>query len=103
MQPAPQPAHIQNGRAVAVVVAAQRAVAGMQHSAAPMYGYGYPPSMMQAPMFGKGKSRPATFGKSGGYGRGLGPGPMAPHQFPQWQSPYTPGYGAPAPNGGYGT
>jgi hypothetical protein len=35
--------------------------------------------MMQAQMYGKGKSQPAAFGKSGGYDRGLGPRPMAPH------------------------
>ena len=58
--------------------------------------------MMQAQMYGKGKSQPAAFGKGGGYGRGLGPGPTAP-AFPQWTSPYVQGYGAPAPNGGYGT
>ena len=75
----------------------------MQNSAAPMYGNGYPPSLMQAPMYGKGKGQSATSGKGSGYGRGLGPGPMAPQQFPQWPSPYTQGYGAPAPNGGYGT
>ena len=113
MQLAPQQSQIQNlqlaqtpnGRGAAVAVAAQRAVTGMQNSAAPTYGYGYPPPMMQAQMYGKGKSMPATFGKGGGYGRGLGPGPTAPPapQFPQWTSPYVPGYGAPAPNGGYGT
>jgi hypothetical protein len=32
----------------------------MQNSAAPMYEHGYPPPMMQAQMFGKGKSMPAT-------------------------------------------
>ena len=77
-----QLAQTQNGRGAAVAVAAQRAVTGMQNSAAPMYEHGYPPPMMQAQMFGKGKSMPATFGKSGGYGRGLGPGPMTPQQFP---------------------
>ena len=108
MQLAPQHSQFQNlqlaqtpnGRGAAVAVAAQRAVTGMQNSAAPMYGY--PPPMMQAQMYGKGKSMPATFGKGGGYGRGLGPGPTAP-AFPQWTSPYVQGYGAPAPNGGYGT
>ena len=110
MQLAPQHSQFQNlqlaqtpnGRGAAVAVAAQRAVAGMQNSAAPIYGHGYPPPMMQAQMYGKGKSMPATFGKGGGYGRGLGPGPTAP-AFPQWTSPYVQGYGAPAPNGGYGT
>ena len=110
MQPAPQPAQIQNlqlaqtqnVRGAAVAVAAQRAVNGMQNPAAPTYGYAYPPSMMPAPMYGKGKVQPAAFGKSGGYGRGLGPGPMAPQNFPQWQSPYTQGYVTPNPNGGYG-
>ena len=110
MQPAPQPAQIQNlqlaqtqnVRGAAVAVAAQRAVNGMQNPAAPTYGYAYPPSMMPAPMYGKGKVQPAAFGKSGGYGRGLGPGPVAPQNFPQWQSPYTQGYVTPNPNGGYG-
>ena len=97
-----QLAQAQNGRGAAIAVAAQRAVTGMQNSAAPVYGHGYPPPMMQAQMYGKGKSMPATFGKGGGYGRGLGPGPTAP-AFPQWTSPYVQGYGAPAPNGGYGT
>ena len=39
MQPAPQHAQIQNGRATAVFVATQRAVSGMQNSA-PRYAYG---------------------------------------------------------------
>jgi hypothetical protein len=60
-----QLAQTQIGRGAAVAVAAQRAVIGMQNSAAPTYGYGYPPPMMQAQMYDKGKSQPAAFGKSG--------------------------------------
>ena len=57
MQPAPQPAQIQNGRAAAVSVATQRAVSSIQNSAPGYayveYGYSHSPPVIQAPMYGK--------------------------------------------------